>query len=60
MQVAAEALRVCEQSVRVMRPSPPEPVAKNLDPLVKPLYDAVMKRLSAQDQVRAFCHLLHA
>lgn len=49
-KVAAEALRVCEQLVRVMRPDVGAPVDAAMQPLVKPLYDCVMQRLSAQDQ----------
>eukprot|EP00195_Chlamydomonas_chlamydogama_P007020 CAMPEP_0202892974 /NCGR_PEP_ID=MMETSP1392-20130828/2632_1 /ASSEMBLY_ACC=CAM_ASM_000868 /TAXON_ID=225041 /ORGANISM="Chlamydomonas chlamydogama, Strain SAG 11-48b" /LENGTH=1235 /DNA_ID=CAMNT_0049577131 /DNA_START=157 /DNA_END=3864 /DNA_ORIENTATION=- len=49
-KVAAEALRVCEQMVLVVAPAPGQPVSSELKPLVKPLFDAVMQRLCAQDQ----------
>ncbi|PSC76088.1 cullin-associated NEDD8-dissociated 1 isoform B [Micractinium conductrix] len=49
-KVAAEALRVCEQLVRVVRPDVGAPMDASLQPLVKPLYECVMARLSAQDQ----------
>ncbi|KAL4425586.1 hypothetical protein ABPG75_009602 [Micractinium tetrahymenae] len=49
-KVAAEALRVCEQLVRVIRPNVAAPVDAAMQPLVRPLYDCVMQRLSAQDQ----------
>lgn len=47
-QVAAEALRVCEQLVREIRPDVGAPLAPGMLPLVKPLYDCVMARLEAQ------------
>jgi hypothetical protein len=49
-KVAAEALRVCEQLVRVIRPDVAAPVPEAMQGLVRPLYDVVMARLSAQDQ----------
>ncbi|KAI3438734.1 hypothetical protein D9Q98_001153 [Chlorella vulgaris] len=49
-KVAAEALRVCEQLVRVIRPDTAAPVGPAMQPLVLPLYTAVMARLAAQDQ----------
>lgn len=49
-KVAAEALRVCEQLVRVIRPDVAAPVPDAMQGLVRPLYDVVMARLSAQDQ----------
>jgi hypothetical protein len=48
--VAAEALRVVERLVGVMRPSPPAPIEDVLAPHLRPLFDAVMKRFQAQDQ----------
>jgi hypothetical protein len=47
-QVAAEALRVCEQLVRVIRPDTAAPVGPAMQPLVLPLYTAVLARLAAQ------------
>ncbi|GFR41083.1 hypothetical protein Agub_g1723, partial [Astrephomene gubernaculifera] len=49
-KVAAEALRVCEALVGVLRPDPAAPVPPQQQPLVGPLYAAVMGRLSATDQ----------
>ncbi|KXZ56874.1 hypothetical protein GPECTOR_1g789 [Gonium pectorale] len=49
-RVAAEALRVCEALVGVLRPDPSAPVPPEQAPLVQPLYSAVMARLSATDQ----------
>lgn len=49
-KVAAEALRVVERLVGVMRPEPPAPMASSLAPHLRPLFDAVMKRFQAQDQ----------
>ena len=39
---------MCEQLVRVIRPDVAAPVDPAMQPLVRPLYDAVMQRLSAQ------------
>lgn len=50
IQVVAQALRVCEQFAHIIRPNPPEAIPSNLTPVVSPLFDAVNKRLSAQDQ----------
>lgn len=49
-QVAAEALRVCEQLVGVIRPAPPAPVAPDLAPVVTSMFNVINARLSAQDQ----------
>ncbi|GIL73243.1 hypothetical protein Vretimale_4847 [Volvox reticuliferus] len=49
-KVAAEALRVCEALVGVLRPDPASPVPPAQVSLVGPLYSAVMARLSATDQ----------
>jgi len=49
-QVSAEALRVGEQLVRVLRPNPPAAVVGELQGLVQPLFDGVRERLAAQDQ----------
>ncbi|KAG2500009.1 hypothetical protein HYH03_002291 [Edaphochlamys debaryana] len=49
-KVAAEALRVCEALVGVLRPDASAPVPPDQAPLVQPLYAAVMARLSATDQ----------
>jgi len=45
----AEALRVCTEIVRLLRPSPPE-VTFSYDAHVPPLYAVVERRLQAQDQ----------
>jgi len=45
----AEALRVCTEIVRLIRPSPPE-VTFSYDAHVPPLYAVVERRLQAQDQ----------
>ena len=51
LQVSAEAMRVCEQMVAVIAPGA---ASSGLDPALQPvaraLFDAVMKRLAAQDQ----------
>ena len=51
LQVSAEAMRVCEQMVAVITPAA---AASGLNPALQPvaraLFDAVMKRLAAQDQ----------
>ncbi|EFJ52089.1 hypothetical protein VOLCADRAFT_79240 [Volvox carteri f. nagariensis] len=49
-KVAAEALRVCEALVGVLRPDPAGPVPPEQASLVAPLYSAIMTRLSATDQ----------
>ncbi|GIL42737.1 hypothetical protein Vafri_669 [Volvox africanus] len=49
-KVAAEALRVCEALVGVLRPDPASPVPPAQASLVVPLYSAIMARLSATDQ----------
>ena len=48
LQVSAEALRVCEQLVRVIRPDVGAPADPRLCGLVKPLFAAVMQRMEAQ------------
>lgn len=48
--VAADALRACEQLVRVLRPDPPAPLAPAMQPLVHPLFEAATARVTAQDQ----------
>lgn len=50
VQVAAEALRVCEQMVSVVRPNPPAPPAADLEPLVSGMFACINGRLAAQDQ----------
>ncbi len=45
LQVAAEALRVCEALVGVLRPDPTKPVPPEQAALVMPLYSAIMARL---------------
>lgn len=50
MQVAAEALRVCEQIISVIRPNPPAPVDSTLNPVIQPMYTCINGRLAAQDQ----------
>jgi cullin-associated NEDD8-dissociated protein 1 len=49
-QVAAEALRVCEQMVSVIRPNPPAPTAAELSPVVSGMFSCINSRLAAQDQ----------
>ncbi|GLI69131.1 hypothetical protein VaNZ11_013686 [Volvox africanus] len=49
-KVAAEALRVCEALVGVLRPDPASPVPPAQASFVGPLYSAIMARLSATDQ----------
>lgn len=49
-QVAAEALRVCEALVAVLRPDVAAAVKPQLRPVAGPLFAAVLGRLSAQDQ----------
>eukprot|EP00878_Enallax_costatus_P002222 GHUV01002394.1.p1 GENE.GHUV01002394.1~~GHUV01002394.1.p1 ORF type:complete len:958 (+),score=265.35 GHUV01002394.1:286-3159(+) len=49
-KVAAEALRVCEQMISVIRPNPPAAVESKLTPVVQPLYSCINGRLAAQDQ----------
>lgn len=53
LQVAAEALRVCEQLVLVIRPCQPEMAAvpADLKELVPQLFSALKGRLAAPDQV---------
>ncbi|XP_057469617.1 cullin-associated NEDD8-dissociated protein 1-like isoform X2 [Actinidia eriantha] len=41
-KVTAEALRICGELVRVVRP--------NIEPYVRPIYNAIMSRLTNQDQ----------
>jgi hypothetical protein len=50
LQVAAEALRVCERMAATVRPAPPEPADPALLPLIRGLFDAISARLAAQDQ----------
>uniref|UniRef100_A0A383VAE3 TATA-binding protein interacting (TIP20) domain-containing protein n=1 Tax=Tetradesmus obliquus TaxID=3088 RepID=A0A383VAE3_TETOB len=49
-KVAAEALRVCEQMVSVIRPNPPAPTAPELAPVVAGMFSCINGRLAAQDQ----------
>lgn len=46
--MVAEALRVCESIVAVLRPEPPAPVPSDLVPVVAPLFEVQTKRLAAQ------------
>ncbi len=48
--MAAEALRVCEQMVMVVAPPVGTALKPDMQPLVKPLFDAMLQRLCAQDQ----------
>ncbi|GLT90694.1 hypothetical protein SLE2022_086150 [Rubroshorea leprosula] len=48
-KVTAEALRVCAELVRVVRPSV-EGSGFDFKPFVHPIYDAIMSRLTNQDQ----------
>jgi hypothetical protein len=50
VQVAAEALRVCEQMVSVIRPNPPAPAAAELSSVVSGMFSCINGRLAAQDQ----------
>eukprot|EP00246_Nothoceros_aenigmaticus_P008850 TRINITY_DN2398_c0_g2_i1.p1 TRINITY_DN2398_c0_g2~~TRINITY_DN2398_c0_g2_i1.p1 ORF type:complete len:1034 (-),score=241.13 TRINITY_DN2398_c0_g2_i1:61-2811(-) len=50
-KVTAEALRVCGELVKAIRPPPlDQPPPFNYVPYVQPIYDAILKRLTAQDQ----------
>lgn len=49
-KVTSEALRVCEQMIDVIRPSPLAPLDPSLKQVVAELFSQVMRRLSAQDQ----------
>ncbi|KAF4356554.1 hypothetical protein F8388_006298 [Cannabis sativa] len=54
-KVTAEALRVCGELVRVVRPNI-EGNGFDFKPYVRPLYDAIMSRLTNQDQdQRIYC-----
>ncbi|XP_039137910.1 cullin-associated NEDD8-dissociated protein 1 [Dioscorea cayenensis subsp. rotundata] len=48
-KVTAEALRVCGELVRVVRPSF-QPFALDFKPYVHPIYNAILARLANQDQ----------
>ncbi len=48
--MTSEALRICEQLVRVVRPQPAGPLAAGLAPLAVALEETVRGRLTAQDQ----------
>ncbi|KAH9684486.1 Cullin-associated NEDD8-dissociated protein 1 [Citrus sinensis] len=48
-KVTAEALRVCGELVRVLRPSV-EGLGFDFKPYVQPIYNAIMSRLTNQDQ----------
>ncbi|CAM6099751.1 unnamed protein product [Calypogeia fissa] len=49
-KVTAEALRVCGELVKAIRPSLETKADFNFVPYVRPLYTAIFKRLTAQDQ----------
>ncbi|XP_024383560.1 cullin-associated NEDD8-dissociated protein 1 isoform X1 [Physcomitrium patens] len=49
-KVTAEALRVCGELVKAIRPNFDNPPAFNFVPFVQPIYNAIFKRLTAQDQ----------
>lgn len=49
-KVTAEALRVCGELVKAIRPNVTQPSKFNFKPYVQPIYMAVVKRLTAQDQ----------
>ncbi|KAL3700206.1 hypothetical protein R1sor_018228 [Riccia sorocarpa] len=49
-KVTAEALRVCGELVKAIRPSLDKPADFNFVPYVQPIYVAIFKRLTAQDQ----------
>ncbi|GMH39342.1 hypothetical protein BSKO_07240 [Bryopsis sp. KO-2023] len=49
-KVTAEALRVCREMVRIIRPEVGGPIPDDLKPMVVALFDATMARLGAQDQ----------
>uniref|UniRef100_A0A0E0CGB7 TATA-binding protein interacting (TIP20) domain-containing protein n=1 Tax=Oryza meridionalis TaxID=40149 RepID=A0A0E0CGB7_9ORYZ len=48
-KVTAEALRVCEELVRVLRPNS-EPHSPDYRPYIGPIYKAILARLANQDQ----------
>lgn len=50
VQVTSEALRVCREMVRVIRPDSSVPIDASLRPVVVALFDSAMARLGAQDQ----------
>ncbi|KAK9861770.1 hypothetical protein WJX84_007141 [Apatococcus fuscideae] len=49
-KIAAEALRACEQLIRIIRPDLSQPIAQQHLGPVQPLFQCVMQRLSGQDQ----------
>jgi cullin-associated NEDD8-dissociated protein 1 len=49
-KVTAEALRVCGELVKAIRPNFDMPPVFNFIPFVQPIYNAIFKRLTAQDQ----------
>lgn len=49
-KVTAEALRVCGELVKAVRPNFGSSSAFDFKPYVQPIYNAILKRLTAQDQ----------
>eukprot|EP00899_Mesostigma_viride_P020190 jgi/Mesvir1/28172/Mv04732-RA.1 len=49
-KVTAEALRVCGQLIKAIRPNVKAPSSFDFKPFVPPLYECIFKRLNAQDQ----------
>eukprot|EP00271_Cylindrocystis_brebissonii_P014460 TRINITY_DN35802_c0_g1_i1.p1 TRINITY_DN35802_c0_g1~~TRINITY_DN35802_c0_g1_i1.p1 ORF type:complete len:1264 (+),score=289.80 TRINITY_DN35802_c0_g1_i1:458-3793(+) len=49
-KLAAEAVRVCGEIVKAIRPQQASPSSFDFLPYIPPLYSAILKRLTAQDQ----------